>query len=151
MSGAKRLNAGKRQLRFGLTFPGANEGLARVCEYGSQKYDLYNYAKGRELSQYVDCMMRHLEDWWNGEDLDKESGLPHTDHIFWNAAALAHFVRRPKMTTPDDRPHKVLADAEAKANLTAEHATVVAVGDRPTRSRRRRAVGRKRAKQGRSK
>lgn len=104
---ALRDNKKKPELRYNLTFPGAMEGRAAVSSYGAEKYALYNYLNGAPLSQYVDCLMRHLTAWENGEDLDPESGLRHTDHVAWNADALAHFFRRPTAHSVDDRPHLV--------------------------------------------
>lgn len=111
---ALRYNTNKPKLSYNLTFPGAMEGRAAVSTYGEQKYAVYNYLQGSPLSEYVNCLLRHLEAWYNGEDLDPESGLPHTDHVAWNADALAHFYRRPIANSIDDRPHKLMQEREEK-------------------------------------
>jgi hypothetical protein len=112
--GALRYNTGKPQLRFVLTFPEAMKAIARVCEYGSRKYDLYNYMRGAPLSQYVDCGTRHLLAWWSGEDNDPESGLSHLDHFVWNAMALTQMAQAAGREIRDDRPHVVMAGQDEK-------------------------------------
>lgn len=108
---ALRYNTGKPTLHVNLNFPEALRGTARVTAYGEQKYARNNYLKGAPASQSVDCMMRHLEKWWNGENNDSESGLSHLDHFVWNAMRLANEMHtRPDL---DDRPH-ILAARDAK-------------------------------------
>ena len=115
---ADRFNKGKRQLRYLLCFSKAAELLATVSEYGASKYNAYNFVKGAPVSESVDSLMRHLDAWWNGEDIDPESGCHHLGHVAWNAMRLAHEARsRPDL---DDRPHVVLA---ARAADTAPQET----------------------------
>lgn len=45
---------------------------------GARKYGRHNYrAAGIRYSVYYDAMMRHMQAWWEGEDIDPDSGLPH--------------------------------------------------------------------------
>lgn len=45
---------------------------------GARKYGRHNYRiSGVRASVYYDAAMRHLMAWWEGEDIDPESGLPH--------------------------------------------------------------------------
>lgn len=45
---------------------------------GSLKYGRHNYRDaGIRFSVYYDAMMRHMNAWWEGEDIDPDSGLPH--------------------------------------------------------------------------
>ena len=98
---AKRYNQGKMPMSYILTFWNALKGVAAVSKYGEQKYERGNYLKGAPLSQYVDCMMRHLGAWWNGEDNDSESRLPHLSHFAWNALCLVEMsITQPQR---DDR------------------------------------------------
>lgn len=45
---------------------------------GSCKYGRHNYrAAGVRASVYYDATMRHLMAWWEGEDIDPDSGMSH--------------------------------------------------------------------------
>jgi hypothetical protein len=108
MAEASRYNYGKPPLNYVLTFGAALRSFAEVCRYGETKYERYNYLKGgKPLSEYTDCILRHLVAWQRGEDLDPESGVSHLGHVVWNALALAHFALTGNCT--DDRPPRVPA------------------------------------------
>lgn len=104
---ARRDNSRKPPLSYLLAFPEALRGFAAVCRHGERKYAKMNFAKwGKPSSEYVDCILRHLLKWNEGEDLDSESGQNHLSHVVWNALALAHSVIAKRGI--DDRPHVVL-------------------------------------------
>lgn len=94
---ADRYNSGKPQLNYLLTAPSAIAGVCRVFEHGSQKYARDNWKKGLDKHELIDSLLRHLTKVLNGEEIDvdcpitgqKGSGLPHVDHITWNALVLA--------------------------------------------------------------
>ena len=45
---------------------------------GARKYGRHNYREvGVRYSVYYDAALRHLHQWWEGEDVDPDSGLPH--------------------------------------------------------------------------
>ena len=45
---------------------------------GARKYGRHNYrVAGVRASVYYDACMRHLMAWWEGEDIDPDSGLHH--------------------------------------------------------------------------
>lgn len=74
---------------------------------GALKYGRHNYrAVGVRASVYFDATVsRHLGPWWEGEDIDAESGLSHIDK-----AIAALMVMRDSMLQgnfEDDRPPKV--------------------------------------------
>lgn len=102
---ALRYNEGKPQLSFVAEFPHALTGVARVLEFGAQKYARSNWAKGLPFTQVLDSMLRHQLAWVNGEDTDPESGLPHLDHVLCNALFLSE-LSRIKADDFDDRPSK---------------------------------------------
>ena len=66
--------------------------LGAVYSFGSEKYADYNFRKGYAWSLSFDALMRHAFAFWNGEDNDPESGLPHMAHVMWNAATLLSFM-----------------------------------------------------------
>lgn len=56
--------------------------MGRVHSMGAAKYGRFNWREHTvSASVYYDAAWRHLEAWFNGEDLDPESGLPHLAHI----------------------------------------------------------------------
>lgn len=61
--------------------------LLKVRENGVKKYDRLNwsYSKGTDhaqewLDENMDSAVRHIVDYMNGEDIDKESGCHHLAH-----------------------------------------------------------------------
>ena len=91
----KRYNDGKVPLSYILQSREAAEGLARVMEMGGSKYGRSNWKKGLDNNEIIDSLLRHLVRYMDGEMLDSESQLPHTDHILANAYFLAHFYHKP--------------------------------------------------------
>jgi len=70
--------------------------LAKVFGAGADKYGDFNWQKGFPwLQPYASCM-RHLTAWWEGEDIDQESGLPHIYHAAANIAMLVEFIDKNK-------------------------------------------------------
>jgi dATP/dGTP diphosphohydrolase len=70
---------------------------------GALKYGRHNYrVVGVRMSTYHDAMKRHIDAWWEGEDIDPESGMPH----LVKAMACIAVVRDAEMLglTNDDRP-----------------------------------------------
>ena len=54
----------------------AELGLAML--EGALKYGRHNYrTTGVRGSVYYDAVLRHLTQWWEGADIDPDSGLPH--------------------------------------------------------------------------
>ena len=96
---ALRYNEGKPALSYILTFYKALVGVAEVCMYGEQKYEKWNYLKGGEVTQYINAGLRHLGKYFNGEDIDPESGKHHLDHVNWN-----FLMARQMCEDYDDRP-----------------------------------------------
>jgi hypothetical protein len=63
--------------------------IARVREYGTEKYKDPESWKRVEKERYIDAMYRHLLKYLeNNKLVDEESGLPHLWHIACNVAFL---------------------------------------------------------------
>lgn len=63
----------------------ALEALGAVLTFGAKKYGDNNWQKGIKISRLIGAALRH---WYlgkcKGEEYDKESGLPHSWHMFTN-------------------------------------------------------------------
>ena len=70
---------------------------------GARKYGRHNYrVMGVSATVYYDAALRHIMDWWEGEDMDTDSGLNHI-----TKALTALMVLRDSMLMGnwiDDRP-----------------------------------------------
>lgn len=57
-----------------------------------KKTGCWNWSKGLSRVQLIGSLLRHTFAYLRGEERDGDSVLLHTDHILWNAVALAHNV-----------------------------------------------------------
>jgi hypothetical protein len=70
---------------------------------GDQKYGGYNYrAAGVNASIYYAAAGRHLDKWYNGEDNDPKTGVPHLANAIACIAVLIDGIEMGNWT--DDRP-----------------------------------------------
>jgi hypothetical protein len=93
----------KAPLHLVPTGPLYEVGLAML--EGGRKYGAHNFrAAGTRASVYYDAAMRHINQWWEGEDIDPESGV----HHLMKAAACLFVQRDSQMmgNDVDDRPIK---------------------------------------------
>jgi hypothetical protein len=88
---AERFNNGKH--KWSLVDFKSLEDMVEVLEVGAKKYSPDNWKKGMPYTEIFESLMRHLVDFMNGKDLDKESGLPHTGHILCNAMFLSYMQK----------------------------------------------------------
>lgn len=75
---------------------------------GALKYGRHNYREaGVRASVYYDAAMRHLMAWWEGEDIDPDSGMSHITKLLTCMTVL----RDAQMQNmwEDDRPPKSVA------------------------------------------
>lgn len=90
-----RYNTGKPELSYILDVMPALHDMVAVMEFGGKKYERNNWQKGFPREKLLDSMLRHIDAFYSGEDIDPESGLPHVGHILCNAAFLGyHFGSR---------------------------------------------------------
>jgi hypothetical protein len=76
---------------------------------GALKYGRHNWrVSGVRASTYFDAAMRHLWRWWEGEDIDPDSGVPHLIKAMACFAVVRDAELCGKMT--DDRPPRHTAD-----------------------------------------
>lgn len=73
---------------------------------GARKYGSHNYrVAGVRASVYYDAAMRHLMAFWEGQDIDPDSGISHVS----KAMSCLHVLRDAMMNDmwSDDRPPKM--------------------------------------------
>jgi hypothetical protein len=85
---------------------------------GALKYGRHNYrAVGVRASVYYDAVMRHMLSFWEGEDIDPDSGLSHVTKAITSLVVLRDSMIRGNWV--DDRPPAVkdgwLAEINARA------------------------------------
>lgn len=95
----------------------AEIGLAMM--EGARKYGRHNYrAIGVRSSVYYDACLRHLSSWWEGEDIDAESGLSHITKALACLTVLRDAMILDKCV--DDRPPKTKQGWVQDLNKKAE-------------------------------
>lgn len=67
--------------RYSLLPENTVHNVIQVLEYGAVKYEPGNWKHVPDArTRYYDAAMRHIDDWWNGSEIDEESSLPHLAH-----------------------------------------------------------------------
>lgn len=70
---------------------------------GASKYGRHNYrGVGVRSSVYFDAAMRHMVAWWEGEDVDPDSGLSHVTKAICTLVVLRDAMLAGRLR--DDRP-----------------------------------------------
>jgi hypothetical protein len=94
---------GRKDERFGLLPWEQLREVARLYNFGSEKYQSHNWARGYEWSLSFDALLRHATQFWMGESRDQESGCSHMASVVFHALALMYFEQHhPEL---DDRMH----------------------------------------------
>lgn len=79
--------------------------LGIAMQEGACKYGRHNYRVIGVLgSVYYDATMRHLMSWWEGENIDPDSGLSHITKAIASLVVLRDAMIQRKFN--DDRPPK---------------------------------------------
>jgi hypothetical protein len=92
------------KLRLDLLPPELEKAVSEILAFGAKKYEPFNWCKGLKYSRVYAAARRHLMQWWIGEDIDKESGLPHLWHCACNLAFLISYEnQKGKYKKFDDR------------------------------------------------
>lgn len=110
---------------------------------GACKYARHNYrVAGVRSSVYFDATQRHLAAWWEGEDIDPDSGMSHITKAIASLVVLRD-AQINRMVANDDRPPRAregwLGDVQAQTKgvlsrypnplppYTQEHETIMPV------------------------
>lgn len=68
------------KVRVDLLDPEWLEQVGQVLTFGAKKYAAHNWRGGISYSRLIGAMLRHTFAILRGEDVDHESGLPHSAH-----------------------------------------------------------------------
>lgn len=75
--------------------------IAKVLDYGANKYEPHNWRKGMHYSRVYSACLRHLTAWSMGEDKDPETDISHLAHAACNILFLLWYSKH--RTQYDDR------------------------------------------------
>jgi hypothetical protein len=110
MSEGKKNDEGK--VRMDLLPRMLLEGTATVLTFGAGKYGDHNWRSGLAYSRVYAALQRHLVDWWDGEELDKETGKSHLWHASCCLAFLMEYQAHGRYGRFDDRYWKEVKQNE---------------------------------------
>lgn len=83
--------------------------LALALLEGARKYGRHNYRiAGVRASIYFDANLRHMTDWWEGTDIDPDSGLNHVTKAIASLVVLRDSMLEGNWV--DDRPPRISPD-----------------------------------------
>lgn len=109
MSDTKKLGVnpkdmlGVKKVQLNLVPPSSTIYQALAMEDGAKKYGPYNWRENKVIASiYVAAALRHLQAWYDGEELAQDSNKPHLGH----ALACIGIIVDAKETgnLVDDRP-----------------------------------------------
>jgi hypothetical protein len=84
--------------------------LGAALTEGARKYGGYNWrVAGVRASVYLDATRRHLDAWWEGQDIDPDSGLSHITKAIASLTVLRD-AQIQSMLSNDDRPPRTQRD-----------------------------------------
>lgn len=100
---------GQKLARFDLLPAGSLLAIAEHFGKGAAKYEDRNWERGYNWSLSFGALQRHLWAWWNGEDIDEETGSSHLAAAGFHVLALLEFLKtHPEL---DDRPSTARAQS----------------------------------------
>ena len=87
--------------------------LEGACKYGRHNFRVV----GVRVSVYYDATLRHLFSWWEGEDIDPDSGLSHVTKAIASLLVLRDAMLQNMVE--DDRPPGTLKSFYVELNAKA--------------------------------
>jgi hypothetical protein len=86
--------------------------LGAAMQNGGDKYGPFNYRDADvTASIFYEAMLRHIVDWFSGEDFADDSQVHHLAHLMAGAAIVLDALQQGNLV--DDRPRNVHADVPA--------------------------------------
>lgn len=96
---------GVKKIPLHLVPPSSTFYLAKAFADGAGKYGPYNWReKGISASVYYAAAKRHLDDWWDGEEVADDSLVEHVAHAMACCALILDAASLGMLN--DDRPPK---------------------------------------------
>lgn len=83
---------GTKLARYDLIPQGALRELAEHYGRGAKKYADHNWRRKYDWSKSYAALCRHLQQFWDGEDYDEETGSKHIIAVAWHAFVLATYM-----------------------------------------------------------
>lgn len=94
---------GSRKAKLSVIPAGVLFDLGNAMTEGMVKYGRHNYRHaGVRSSVYYDAAVGHMADWWEGQDIDPESGLSHVTKAIASLVVLRDAMMQGMLK--DDRP-----------------------------------------------
>lgn len=115
--GNPKTQLGVMRVPLNLVPPSSKHFLAEALADGAKKYGPYNW-RGENVSSsiYYAGAQRHMDAWWDGEELSHDAKVHHLAHAMANLAIILDAMTVGALN--DDRPK-----AGASANLQLAYAT----------------------------
>lgn len=86
---------------------------------GARKYGRHNWRiAGVRASVYIDACFRHISQFWEGEDIDPDSGLSHITKAIAGLMVLRDSMKKGNWV--DDRPPKIMKKWVEELNKKAK-------------------------------
>ena len=105
MDNNPKSRVGALKIPLHLVPPSARHYLALALENGAKKYGPYNWREEPiSMSTYYGALNRHMDAWWDGEDVDSDSGIHPVAHAMACCALILDALSIGKLI--DDRPSK---------------------------------------------
>lgn len=99
-------SVGVKKTPFSVIPMGVIAELGLAMLEGARKYGRHNYRDaGVRASVYFDASLRHLTDWWEGVDIDPDSGLSHITKAIASLTVLRDSMLQGNWE--DDRPPRM--------------------------------------------
>lgn len=116
MSNLKNEQAAKK-LPLHLVPPALVEETALAFADGAKKYEPYNWREsGASVSVYYAAALRHLQAYWDGEDISPDARVNHLAHVAACMAVLLDCERAGNLD--DDRPPAIKNKIPEKVSNT---------------------------------
>jgi hypothetical protein len=96
---------GAQKVPLHLIPPAAKHYLAEAMGDGAKKYGPFNWREHRvTASTYIGAAQRHIDAWWDGEDVSADALVHHLGHAMACMAIILDALTIGKLN--DDRPEK---------------------------------------------